>query len=206
MLRLRPGNYWTYAGTVEWSVPNQGAKTGKKMVRWKTEIAEQTRHGELKAYLVTGSPFDLAWYEPSKKPGQYVWIVYQNRFYMLAADPDMLKRFRDAGDPLTDLVEKDDPVLQLPLAMGKCNGILKPAEPRERPDLRYCWYIENKRTKMIGATGVSRSARVWEASNFTNPDEEHIGFAPGVGIVSYDYRHHGTVAEAHVKLIETHLQ
>ena len=36
----------------------------------------------------------------------------------------------------------------------------------------------------------------------TNPDTEMITLVPGLGILSFWYQHHGTVAEASVKLLE----
>lgn len=206
LLRLRKGNYWIYSGTAEWSETGQGAKTGKQPVRWKTEILEESTHGNLKAYMVSGSPFDLAWYGPGTKAGQSIWIVYQNRFYQLTATSEMLKRFHDLKDSLVDLVEKAEPVLQLPLVTGSCTRILKPEAPRERTDLMYCWYNRSKRKKILHAAGVPGSAEVWEAWYGTAPDHEIVSFAPGVGIVAYDYSHHGTRAEAHVKLWKAHLR
>jgi hypothetical protein len=38
----------------------------------------------------------------------------------------------------------------------------------------------------------------------TLPDDTKIDFVPGVGIVTYEYHHHGTVADTEVKLVEFH--
>ena len=38
----------------------------------------------------------------------------------------------------------------------------------------------------------------------TMPDSSSFGFIPGVGISGYAYRHHGTISEVDVHLIEFH--
>jgi len=203
LLRLRKGNYWIYSGTVKWDA-SQG-RIGKAEIRWKSEIIDEAARGDLKAFLVEGDPTDLAWYTPGKKPGLHLWIVYKDRFYMVEADDAIVKRFKSPQDPLTDLVEAEDPVLQLPITLKRCTQPIKVEEPRERTDLMYCWYIDQKHVEQLNASGAPASAEVLELSNRTAPDDEELGVAPETGIVSYDYSHHGTVSEAHVKLVEAHL-
>jgi hypothetical protein len=60
-----------------------------------------------------------------------------------------------------------------------------------RDDTWYAWWID----------GAAPSGRWYRFSYLTIPDEEHLTFVPGTGITSFDYSHHGTVAEAHVRLI-----
>lgn len=207
-LRLKPGNYWVYSGTVEWTYINTTPpRFGKKHIRWKTEILEESIRGDLKAFLVRGSLFDLAWYEPDTEPSQHFWILYRDRFFSIASDAQMLARFHDTKDSLVDLVLDQDPLLQVPLRLGRCTLAIKPPEPRQRPDLRYCWYLESRRRQTFKATGIPHNLNtVWSARYQTLPEHEILGFSPGVGFVSFDFSHHGTLAEAHVKLIEAHLQ
>jgi len=207
-LRLKAGNYWVYRGTVEWTyVDTTPPQFGKKRITWKSEILEETARGDLKAFLVQGSFFDLPWYEPDTRPGQYIWIVYRDRFYSIAVDPEILARFHDARDSLIDLVLAEEPILQAPLHLGRCTVGLKPTEPRQRPDLRYCWYLENRRKQNFDVIGPAHNLKtVWTARYQTLPSHEILGFAPGIGFVSFDFSHHGTLSEAHVKLVKARLQ
>lgn len=207
-LGLKVGNYWVYGGKVAWSdVTAKNYYDGKK-ISWKTEILESTTRGALKAYLVRGSVTDLAWYEPDDKPGmQSLWIIYQNRFYILGADKDLLRRFHDSNDSLISAVTQEEPVLQFPLRLNRCTTELQPVESRDRDDLLYCWHMERKRIGKLSASGVLQSPVVrWTAWYRTNPDHQIVGFVPGVGIVSYDFSHHGSIYESHVKLLEAHLR
>lgn len=207
-LRLKAGNYWVYEGTVEWTFVNTvPARIGKKHITWKSEILEGTTRGDLKAFLVLGSVADLAWYEPGMKRGQYIWIIHRNRFFIIAADPKILARFRNPKDPLRDMVLAEEPILQFPLRLRSCTVEIKPEEPRQRTDSRYCWYLQNRRKEMLNIGGVPPNVvEVWTTRYQTIPLHEALGFAPSVGFVTYDFSHHGTIAEAHVKLIEAHLQ
>src|SRR5690242_8761799 len=88
MLRLKAGNSWTYRGTVEWVATDQKSGTASTQITWKSEIKEESVHGQLKAYLVHGSPADLPWYQPGTQSGDHLWIIYQDRFYQLPMEPD----------------------------------------------------------------------------------------------------------------------
>lgn len=208
-LRLKAGNYWVYRGVAQWtygSRDGQPARFGKKRITWKSEIVEEIDRGPLKAFVVNGSFNDLPWYEPDKRPGKYLWIVYENRFYTRALDAETLAHVRDTADTLVSLIESDQPVLQFPLRLNRCTVELKPDEPK-RDDLNYCWYIAERNRRKAAIQGVPSSpAEVWTAHYQTTPDYQALSFAPGTGFVDYDFSHHGTLSEVHVKLVEAHLR
>lgn len=207
ILRLKPGNSWTYRGTVEWVDTSQKSGTASKQITWKSEIREESVHGQLKAWLVHGSVADLPWYEPSTQPGDHLWIVYQERFYQLAMEQGLLSRFHDKSDTLLDLIDAEEPMIQLPLRQSECTAPLHAEEQRKRPDLFYCWHFEDKRSKAIHIKGVrSQTADEWQLWYRSNPDHQIWSLVPGIGFTAYDFSHHGTVSEAHVTLIEAHLK
>jgi hypothetical protein len=208
-LRLKPGNYWVYKGTVAWSCSAAGHPDHvcRKPIFWKSEILEQQARGSLKAYLVNGSFDDLPWYTPGKKPDRYLWVVYANRFYTLRADDDLARRLHDPQDSLLSLLEKEQPVLQFPLQTGRCTEELKPEEPRQRNDLMYCWHVvKQQAAKIRRSNGRSNRQAVWTAMYQTGPDDERLKFVPGMGFISFDYNHHGTASEAHVHLAKARLR
>lgn len=213
-VRLKAGNAWLYRGVVEWteaSTPEEQARNapprfGKKQITWKTEIVEEANKGDLKAYVVNGSFENLAWYDPGKDSSeQYLWIVYRQRLFSLLLTPELLHRFRDPNDSLTSAVLNEEPVLEFPLRPSQCTVAIEPKEVRHREDLFYCWFLEHKKTADIQAARVGPIRDVWNAWYRSNPDHQILGFAPGVGFVSYDFSHHGTLSEAHIKLVEAHL-
>jgi hypothetical protein len=206
-LRLGTGNYWVYTGTVLWADPGEPVRTHTQQITWKIEVLEQKQHGELQAYLVNGSFDDLPGYQPGKEPARYLWIVYRNRFFTLKLDPRLLQRFHDASDPLVDVVQQEQPVLQFPLKLSTCTEPLQPDSAPARDDLFYCWHLEEHSSSVLAISGVPhRSAIVWAAWYRSMPDHQILAFAPGVGFVAYDFSHHGTPSEAHVKLSEAHLK
>ena len=52
ILRLKPGNSWTYRGTVEWVDTSEKSGTASRQITWKSEIMEESVHGQLKAYMI----------------------------------------------------------------------------------------------------------------------------------------------------------
>jgi hypothetical protein len=213
-LRLKAGNAWIYQGVVEWteaSTPEEQARNapprfGKKQITWKTEIVEQINKGDLKAYVVNGSFENLSWYEPGKDSSeQYLWIVYRDRFFSLLLTEDLMQRLRDPNDSLISAVVSEEPVLEFPLRETTCTVAIEPREVRKFDNGFYCWYVEHKKETDIRVAGVGPIRDVWLAWYRSNPDHQILGFAPGVGFVSYDFSHHGTLSEAHVKLVEARL-
>ena len=210
VLRLKAGNFWMYHGTVEWTTaetPEHKSTVQKKQITWKSEIVEESVHGPLKAYLVHGSLADLQWYDPDKQPGDYLWIVYQGRFYALGMDSGWLRRFHDPKDGLMDLINAEDPVIELPFRVGKCTDALHPAEERVRNDLLYCWHAESLPKRFVQIKNVpSQTVKPWRLVYRTNPEDEALTVASTIGFTGYRYSHHGTVSEAHMELVEAHLQ
>jgi hypothetical protein len=207
ILRLKPGNFWTYRGTVGWVDANQKSGSASKEITWKSQIMEESTHGQLKAWLVHGSVADLPWYSPDTQPQDHLWIVYQDRFYALPMQPDLLARFHDPGDNLMDLIDSEEPMIQLPLRESECTAPLYAKEQRTRNDLFYCWHFEDKQPQTIHVKGVhSQTADAWELWYRSNPDHQIWSLVPGIGFIAYDFSHHGTVSEVHVKLVEAHLK
>lgn len=200
LLRLKPGNYWVYRGTAF-------SDHSKFPVTWKIEILEEATHDALHAYLVRGGFLDLAWFDKYRSPRSYVWIISKDRFYVLDASPELLKSFHDPKDTLQTQIASEEPLIELPLTPSTCTRALHPAEEIKRDDLFYCWHFEDKTSQKLTVRGISQQRTiVWNLVYRTNPDHQILGFAPGIGFVSYDFAHHGTPAEAHVKLLEAHLK
>jgi len=79
-------------------------------------------------------------------------------------------------------------------------------ESVRRDDAHYCWVVATQETKELAEIKgfPGRSAEVSVLRYITNPDDTKIEISPGIGILAYQYHHHGTVAETSLSLVEFH--
>lgn len=196
---LSPGAYWVYAGTVRWTA---GTEIKEATLTWKMEVLDVVSRGAVTGYAIHGYPSDLVGYEEGKQPGDATIIQVGSRFYL--AGPDAFQRLRDQNDSLAGLVNDGQEFLDLPLRPGERFG---DSAQITREDGMYCWVIESAAPADL--SGVSGAALAQPADEYTLsyrtlPDQESIGFVPGIGITRFFYLHHGTVSEVDVKLVEYH--
>ncbi len=197
---LAKGAYWIYEGNVKWTV---GTDIFEDTIQWKMEVVDVVRRGDIVGYQMQGAPWDLAWYDKDKKPGEYAFIqVGSGRFYK--ASIENYQRLLDPEDYLEELVHEGMLFLDVPLLEGErfCDTY-----SITREDGLYCWRVsEEPQTQLTGVKGISVSAPLSEFLIFqiTMPDSSEYNFVPGIGITRYKYVHHGTIAEVDVKLIEYH--
>ena len=69
----------------------------------------------------------------------------------------------------------------------------------KRNDNRYCWYVEKMEDVTVPA-GTFKDC--FKITYDTCPDTETEWYYPGVGIVKYEYRHHGTITNETRELIK----
>jgi len=200
---LDKGNVWIYQGNVKWTqVPD---KVFDKNITWKMEIMDTFSRGHLFAAIIKGHPSDLSWYEDGQKPGDYLIIRVGGSKYYIIAHPrasEAIKRLKDMDDFLGNLVSENDLFLEYPAKQG---DVLGETAQLTRPDMSYCWFVES--VEKIGPEGIIGLSGEKELEKIiltfkTVADHKTVGFLHGVGISSFSYVHHGTVAEAHLKLVE----
>jgi hypothetical protein len=203
---LSTGNYWVYQGTVRWTQQNS-SKTSETRVTWKTEIRRILPHRDFLGAVVTGWPADLDWSDGHPAPADSLLIRSpEAKFYLITQQQFgvALKRLEDSNDSLQDLFSADDLFLDLPLEKGKkfCD-----ADGMTRTDGHYCWVVgQPKAVSLDNVKGVQPSRRIaYPVAYLTNPDDSEFEFVPGVGLTSYSYHHHGTVADTELRLVEVHL-
>jgi hypothetical protein len=158
------------------------------------------------AVVISGFPGDLDWSDGDAKPQLSILIRTQDaKFYLNSPTDggDTLRQLDNPTYPLGDLVNEDDWFLQLPLAEGRkfCDQ-----EAMERDDGQYCWVTGPPHPAALGgAKGVAPGKRVaYSVEYMTNPDDVEFDFVPGVGLTSYGYHHHGTIADTELHLVEFH--
>lgn len=68
-----------------------------------------------------------------------------------------------------------------------------------RDDNMYCWYVEKMEDVTVPAATFKNCFKI---VYYTCPDDSAEWYYPGVGIVKYEYRHHGTITNETRELIK----
>ena len=201
---LSEGTYWIYKGVV--SVGGSGDQVSERNVTWKMESRHVIRRADVTVWVVSGFPADLDWSESDPQPRDS--LVIQNKdgkVYQIGAEASKaaIQRLGNPADALDGLLTDDDLMFQLPLKQGLRFG---DAQSMARDDGMYCWFVDSSAVRNLrevkGLTSPQRT--VFELRYQTNPDDSEFGFSSGLGITSYSYHHHGTVADTELRLVEVH--
>ena len=202
---LSEGTKWTYQGVVRWSHENSN-DVSETQVTWTTEVEQVIRREHLTAAVIRGFPSDLNWSDGNPEPANTLLVALdRGEYYLLQNEEirDSLKRLQNTSDSLHGFPDPDDGFLRSPLAKGK-----KFCDPdgMARDDDMYCWAVNS--VESVSLTNVKGLApkryEVYEMGYRTNPDDITLQLLPGVGVIRYQYHHHGTVAETDVKLVAFH--
>lgn len=196
---LKKNAYWVYQGQVKWTKMNS-ADVVEEEITWKMEVERVFQRNNVIGYELLGAPWDLAWYEAGKTPSEYGIIQSGGKYYRVPVE--VVIRLMNEDDNLYGLVDENDIFLETPLVNGSkfCDTV-----SMTRPDNMYCWNVgEGKPFDASGIKGIDASEEYWEypVVNATMPDVSIMAFIPGIGVSRYVYRHHGTVSEVDVHLIE----
>ncbi len=190
---LSEGTTWSYAGRAKWmntDVP--GVRSGN--LRWTTEIVKTFSAPGLTAAVIKGFPFELAWYNPKTTPG--FTVLVENGKGLFEADADSEAEGETLAAKASRGQEVGELLLKFPVHVGDCVA----AEGTDSPELlaahMYCWFVSKE---VKGSSG-----RGWEIFQHTGPDDMTFRIVPGVGITSFVYNHHGTVAYTDARLVAFH--
>ncbi len=201
---LTPGTYWVYKGTVRWHDPELNKPT-TKTVSTKMIVEKVIKKPDFTAAVLSGAPWDLDWSEGEWSPQPSLLIETScHQVFLEALEPDFdLSRLESDSTSFQKYMTGDNLIFQWPLKKGQkfCD-----AESKQRPDDRYCWVIATQSQKNLGATkGVRAGLRnVFLLQYDTNPEDTQMELSTGIGIVSYQYHHHGSIADTRMSLVEFH--
>lgn len=203
IIPVRKGAYWLYQGEATWESGSGRQSTGQ--INWRMEVLDSFDRPGFSATMLKGHPSDLAWYTPDTQPQESLLVQIGMRFYFVSGPgvPALWHALEQAEfvDKAKVLVDESDLWLTYPVKPGDkfCDPELPP-----RDDSMYCWSVDKEvPADLATVKGVPAGKfREFKLAFRTNPDDQEMGLVPGIGIVSYDYNHHGTVAETHVRLVE----
>jgi hypothetical protein len=199
---LEPGRYWDYQGNVVWADPGASA-VQRRTVTWRMEIVEVITRDWTTAAVLKGHPRDLMFFDPKREPRTSLLVsVNLQKYYLLEDDraQEALSRLKDPQDLLMGLLRESELFLEAPVSIGKrfCD-----TEMLTRTDTLYCWWVDEEREPSIKT--IPGMEPGWDGPEYTmsfrSPSSsEFIGFAPGIGITSYDFSHHGSPSNVQLKL------
>jgi hypothetical protein len=198
---MAKGTAWVYSARVKWAT--KGTEVGgTKTLRWTVTVADSVQKGDVAAALLKGGPWDLAWYEPTVKPREHLIVRVGSAYYLLHDEAAETLADIKAGKT-RDLKDRlaDDIWFQLPMEIS--DNFCSPEEEERAP--MGCWSVEKiTTTHSLKVPGLKPRPESTEylLTFMTNPDTEMVTLVPGLGILSWWYQHHGTAAEASLKLLE----
>jgi hypothetical protein len=193
------GTKWTYAGSVKWIEHLDQERSHQ--IRWTSEVVDAFDHGEIAAALLKGGVWDLAWYQPGKQLGDYAVIRVDDEYYLFEQDAaTIFAGIKNKGRSGLPKDYRDSLWFETPLSEGDIAWPDGTAGADGFPLL--VWVVDKLDHKRLNVPGVKAGTyNVYNLILRSNPDHQIVGVAPGVGIVSYIYSHHGTLAEADVHLV-----
>jgi hypothetical protein len=169
------GKTLTYRGQVRWTVENSNVVRSKPMT-WQTRILSCKRKAHGFVWVIDGLPEDLVRYQPNRKPGRYLFTQNANGF-------SKQKLPTEEGQPVEE-------ILHFPAKVGDC---LREDETTGRNGAMYCWSIDSTRKTSQG--------QEWLLKYRSLPLHEAVTIIPEIGITSYEFEHHGTVASVKMRLV-----
>jgi hypothetical protein len=201
---LSAGTYWVYKGTVRW-YDFEGDKPASAEVTWKMSVERVIRKQGLVAAVVTGFPADLDWSAGTTEPKP--WLILEDekhQVYYENLSPDFdLSKLNGDEHVFDKFLVEDNLFFQRPLRQGAkfCDE-----EAKKRDDNMYCWVVAEvakKKLQSVKGAPVDDQA-VFQMQYRTLPDDTTMELVLGVGLLSYEYHHHGSVADTELQLVEFH--
>ncbi|CAN5364288.1 hypothetical protein BH09VER1_BH09VER1_54600 [soil metagenome] len=199
----RKGTVWSYAAKVDW-VDNQTKEIKSDKIRYEVTVVDTYASGAIRAARLRGFVFDLAWYEPGKKPSDCLLVqIGPNHLFLIEDGVEKLwpELARGAYDSYFPQLEEAQMLLEMPLTENARWGDLANS-PRDM----YCWIASEggkfAPSSVAGAPRLTAKEKEFEISCRTNPDATAFGVVRGLGIIWYSYHHHGTTSDAVAQLVK----
>jgi hypothetical protein len=201
---LTPGTWWLYRGSIRWT-ESETNRPAANRASIKMQVERVIRKPDFTIAVISGFPGDLDWSNGQVDPKLSLLIETRNHEIFLddlPPDFDYAKLEKDSA-VLHKFLSQDNLMFRWPLKKGMKFG---DPESLQRPDDRYCWFVATQQRKILKEIkGIPpKPAEIFLLQFVTNPDDVQMELSPGIGILSYQYHHHGTVADTSLTLVEFH--
>ena len=201
---LTPGTWWLYRGTVMWT-DSETNKPAAAPASIKMQVERIIQKPEFTIAVISGFPSDVGWSNGQVDPKPSLLIETRNHEVFLDELPpdfDYAKLEKDARS-LDKFLSPENLLFRWPLKKGMKFG---DPESVQRPDDRYCWVVATQGKKSLKEIQGAplKPLEVFLLQFVTAPEDTQMELSPGIGILSYQYHHHGTVADTSLALVEFH--
>lgn len=168
------------------------------------QIEGVIRRPDATALVISGFPSDLDWSDGTAKAKDSLIIqTPDKKLYRIHPQnlAGALGRLQNQDDNLAGLLKDEDLFLELPLHQGDrfCD-----AATMARDDSMYCLFVDSATSVLLDQVKGAPPGRctAFTLNYRSHPDDFEFDFVPGLGMTSYSYHHHGTVADTELKLVE----
>lgn len=201
---LAPRTTWVYRGTVTWFNAEKGGDVSSD-VTLTTKVEKVIHKPGVTFAILSGFPADLDWSSGAVEPKPFLLVeTDQHEVFLDPVPPDFdYSKLEKDSMPLKPFLAEDNLFFRWPLKKGMKFG---DPEQLKREDNEYCWFVNEQSTKELrDIQGLTpRRAEVSVLRFVTNPDDTTMEVASGIGVLSYEYHHHGSTADTNVRLVEFH--
>jgi len=208
---LKKGTFWIYQTHLRYTTGDSSKGTVKikeKDMTYRVEVTDSFESDPVLVVRLHGFPGDLCWYREGQKIDDHLIVRVGTGHYHLISNhvDEIWKNFQQTPHltkeyyQLSEYLTPGSLLLETPLEVGKHYGDFS-----ELLRSMYCFVVES--AEPFNLNSVKNHPKLshptaFDIAMWTNPDCVDFTFVPGLGIVSYEYEHHGTVAEASLNLIE----
>jgi hypothetical protein len=208
------GTYWVYAGYIMSGTPDAIVYTNLGNGIRVQSLDSFHRRG-IHVALLDGFPTALDWkhapyWDNGIKPDRRNFLVIRKKngeYVVTSKDADALYAKLSSSDDLRtdiDLLQETEDIWinDRSPALGAKSG---DEEAVKREDDRYCWVVNRiSKEKLLEVSSINPKEKydVFSFSFYSSPDHTELDFAPALGIIKYEYIHHGSILEEHVYLRE----
>ena len=193
---LTEGNFWNYHGSFN-----------GKTLNVRMQVMKVMKDGEVTFALMKGFPSDVMEGE-NWEAGLWGLIAVNGHYYRVTGSrvDSIRNKLLDTTGVHSGLVTDADLFMTALYDTGQVYG---EASQLTRADGNYFWKVSERKAweaSSIKGLKVSGTFDRFTLNFRTVPDETIIEMVPGVGIVRYQYCHHGTPAELDMKLVEAEIK
>ena len=172
------------------------------------EITDLLFHENYTIAFLKGYPGQLAWQNGTIKREDYAIVIKKisNSVAIIKVDPtkDREKLIKLAQIKSDKSFRGCKLYLKDPIAISEYMCI---SQEDRKSVFPYCWFVEDmKWERLPNIKGIDPEYQYikYLISCKTRPDVQSIDLTARIGITRYYYRHHGTISEVDLKLVEFH--
>jgi hypothetical protein len=192
------GTVWTYQALLKWTDTSNALR--RSDVRWTSTVTDAFDHGDVAGALLQGGVEDLFSRSRPLRPRSYEVLRVGTRYYLLSdVSTSAFAAVKAAGRKALPADLDQHVWFDVPLTKGR---VLRPRDMGPRDDTSYGWWIESVGRARLDLPGLRDQARqAFRLTYHTLASDLHETVVPGIGVTSFTYVHHGTIAEAYAHLI-----